>query len=191
VNTSNAQSQQPPSEETSQQPSTSHWLQRSRASGGRLGVCRAITSGVSLSDFVNVADCLSTDAGAVDALVVCEQLGSFVEDNVGALHILAFLSLHSRGERGSYVVQRTPGMTELNDLNGGLKTIKTLIVETTVACLLDAVLEVCAVGFLEAEDAGAGLVEGVSQTDVEVCRVGAQGQVHVGESARVAAVDLD
>ena len=82
-------------------------------------------------------------------------------------------------------------MTELDDLNGSLEAIKTLVVETTVACLLDAVLEVCAVGFLEAENASAGLVEAVSQTDVEVCRVGAQSQIHVGQSAGVTAVDLD
>jgi hypothetical protein len=93
--------------------------------------------------------------------------------------------------RGAYVVQRASGVAELDDLDGSLEAVETLVVEAAVAGLLDAVFKVCAVRLLEAEDAGARLVEAVGQADVEVCRVGAQGEVNECQGARVAAVDLD
>jgi hypothetical protein len=40
-------------------------------------------------------------------------------------------------------------MAELNDLDGSLETIKTLVIKATVACLLDAFLEVDTVRLLE------------------------------------------
>jgi hypothetical protein len=89
--------QEPPSEKTGQQPSTSHRLQRTSTTSVGLGVCRAVTSSITLSDFAKVTNLLSTDAGTVDALVICEELGGLVEDDVGALQMLVFWAL--RGYR--------------------------------------------------------------------------------------------
>jgi hypothetical protein len=82
--------QEPPSEKAGQQPSTSHRLQRTSTTSVGLGVCRAVTSSITLSDFAKVTNLLSTDAGTVDALVICEELGGLVEDDVGALQVLVF-----------------------------------------------------------------------------------------------------
>jgi hypothetical protein len=82
--------QEPPSEKTGQQPGTSHRLQRTSTASGRLGVCRAVTSSITPRDLAKVANLLSTDAGTVDTLVICERLGGLVEDDVGALQMLVF-----------------------------------------------------------------------------------------------------
>jgi hypothetical protein len=82
--------QKSPSEKTSQQAGTSDRLQRTSTASGRLGVCRAVTSSITPRDFAKVANLLSTDAGTVDALVICEKLCGLVENDVGALQMLVF-----------------------------------------------------------------------------------------------------
>jgi hypothetical protein len=89
----------------------------------------------------------------------------------------------------TYIVQRTPRVTQLNDLNTGLQAIKSLILKSTVSSSLESLLEVRAPRILEAEHAGAGLVEVLDERDVEVGHVGTEAKVHVRDCGAVRAVD--
>lgn len=94
-------------------------------------------------------------------------------------------------QRGTHVVQRTPAVTQLNNLHTRQHALEPLVLKPAVPGLLQPFLEVHAAWLLHAEDTGAGLVEALGETDVEVCRVGAQCEVDKGQCGRMAAVDLD
>lgn len=80
-------------------------------------------------------------------------------------------------------------MAKLNNLNTSHEAVDSLIIEARVSGSLETRFEVCAAGFLEAEDTGTGLVEHLDKRDVEVCGVAAEGQVDGCEGVLVRAVD--
>lgn len=82
-------------------------------------------------------------------------------------------------------------MPQLDDLHTRLQAIESLIPKPTVPSSLEPLLEIRAPRFLEAENAGASLVEVLDERDVEVCHIGAETEVYVCECGAVRAVDRD
>lgn len=82
-------------------------------------------------------------------------------------------------------------MSKLDDLHRCRQTVQALVVEAAIPSRLEAGFEVCAASVLEAELAGAGLVQVLDERDVEVGYVGAEPEVDVGEGGAVRAVDGD
>ena len=80
-------------------------------------------------------------------------------------------------------------MPQLNNLHTRRQAVQPLIIETGVPSSLEPRLERRLPGVLEAELAGACLVEVVDERDVEVCHVGAEAQVDVGEGVGMRAVN--
>lgn len=82
-------------------------------------------------------------------------------------------------------------MTQLDNLDGSLKSVQPLVLRATVTGGDQSGFEVRTTRLLEAKDTSAGLVQILNKRDVEVGDVGAESEVHVGKGGGVAAVDHD
>jgi hypothetical protein len=82
-------------------------------------------------------------------------------------------------------------MPQLNDLHTRHHALQSLISTPRVPSIRKRLLQVRFAGLFCAEDAGAGLVEHLNQTDVEVCGVGTEGEIHGCEGGGVGAVEYE
>jgi len=80
-------------------------------------------------------------------------------------------------------------MSKLNNLHRSHQPINALIIQTRVSGSNESSFQVRAPSLLHAEDAGARLVEHFHERDVEVCYVGAEGEVDGCEGVLVRTVD--
>ena len=80
-------------------------------------------------------------------------------------------------------------MPQLDNLHTRLQSLDPLIIEPRVPRSLEPLFQIRLARLLEAEDARARLIEHLDERDVEVCRVGAEREVHGGECVLVAAVE--
>lgn len=110
--------------------------------------------------------------------------------------LLVFMNILGIGQarvyertKQTYIIQRTPTMPQLDNLDTSLQSLDARITRARVPGGLETSVEIRLARLLEAEDARARLVEELDEADVEVCRVGAQGEVDGCEGVLVRAVD--
>jgi hypothetical protein len=80
---------------------------------------------------------------------------------------------------------------QLNNLHASRQAIQPRVIEAAVPSSLEPSLKGRLTCVLEAELAFPSLVEVIDERDVEVCHVGTETQVNVGEGVVVRAVDRD
>jgi hypothetical protein len=118
-----------------------------------------------------------------------------VELNMISAHCIALASAPAHPsssfntEHCTYIIQRTPRMPQLNDLHTRHHPLQSLIPAPRVPSGHECFFQICLPSLFCAEDAGAGLVEHLDETDVEVCGVGTKGEIHSCEGGGVGAVE--